>query len=47
MKKIVSLLSKGVAAAAFLTTFVSVNSACTFLVHQPELPDEAMKLKKW
>lgn len=47
MNKIVSLFSKSVAAFAFLATIVSVNSACTFLAHQPEVPDEAMKLKKW
>jgi len=32
---------------AFVATFANVNSACTFFVHQPEVPEEAMKLKKW
>lgn len=47
MKKVISLLSKGVAAFAFIATIVSVNSACTYIVHQPEVPEDAMKLKKW
>lgn len=47
MNKIVSLLAKGVAVLAFVTTMVNVNSACTFLTYQPEIPEEAMKLKKW
>ena len=47
MNKLVSLLSKGAAAFAFVATIVSVNSACTFFAHQPEVPEEAMKLKKW
>lgn len=47
MKKLISLLSKCVAAVAFVATLVSVNSACTFFAHQPEVPEEAMRLKKW
>lgn len=47
MKKLIALSAKCVAAVAFLTTIVSVNSACTYYVHQPEVPEEAMKLKKW
>lgn len=47
MKKLIALSAKCVAAFAFLATIVSVNSACTFVVHQPEVPEEAMKLKKW
>ncbi len=47
MNKIISLLAKGVAAFAFVTTMINVNSACTFFAHQPEIPEEAMKLKKW
>lgn len=47
MHKIVSLLAKGVAALAIVTTMVNVNSACTCFAYQPEIPEEAMKLKKW
>ncbi len=47
MNKIISLLTRGVAALAFVATMVNVNSACTFFAHQPEIPEEAMKLKKW
>lgn len=47
MKKLISLSAKCVAAVAFLATIVSVNSACTYFAHQPEVPEEAMRLKKW
>lgn len=47
MRRFISILSKSVAAFAFVATLVNVNSACTFFVHQPKVPEEAMKLKKW
>lgn len=34
------------AALALMVTAVSVNQACFYIVHQPEVPEAAMKLKR-
>lgn len=49
MKKVLkdSRLKKMVAAAARKATSVNVNSTCLFVVHQPKLPENAKKLRKF
>ena len=49
MKKVLreSRLKKVVAAAAKKATSVNVNSTCAFVVHQPKLPENAKKLRKF
>lgn len=47
MKRLIALSAKCVAAFAFVATIVSINTTCTCFAHQPEVPEEAMKLKKW
>lgn len=41
------LLGKVVAEAAKKVTTANVNSACIYLLHQPKLPKEAKKLRKF
>lgn len=36
---------KMVSAFAFLVAVCSVNSTCVYVVHQPKVPESAMKLK--
>lgn len=38
---------KAVAAAAKMATIANVNSACMFVAHQPKLPQNAKKLRKF
>ena len=38
---------KAVAAVAKMATRVNVNSTCAFVVHQPKLPGNAKKLRKF
>ncbi|MFR0871722.1 MAG: AgrD family cyclic lactone autoinducer peptide [Oscillospiraceae bacterium] len=38
---------KAVAAVAKMATSVNVNSTCAFVVHQPKLPGNAKKLRKF
>lgn len=52
MKKMVGKLfcAKGgglLVALALVVTTLSVNSACMYLLHQPELPASAKKLRKF
>ena len=46
MKKIIFQLSKAMAGLALVITAVNVNTACHFIVHQPQLPAGAEKLSK-
>ncbi len=46
MKKIMRKVGGYVAALALTVVAADVNSACAFLVYQPELPAEAAKLSK-
>lgn len=43
MKKLSSLI----AALAYVTTVISVNNTCTFILHQEKLPGVAKKLRKF
>ena len=48
MDKAVDFLrERGLAAAAKKATSVNVNSTCLFVVHQPKLPENAKKLRKF
>lgn len=38
---------KAVASAAKMATAANVNSACFFVAHQPKLPENAKKLRKF
>lgn len=47
MKKFLRKLPfKCMAALALMVTAVSVNQACFYTIHQPEVPEAAMKLKR-
>lgn len=43
MKRFGSIIAK----YAFAVTGLNVNSACLFIMHQPKLPIEAEKLRKF
>lgn len=45
-KKKTKSLMKVVDVAALLLVVQTVNSACMWLFHQPEIPDSALKYKK-
>lgn len=47
MSKRISNLIKVVDALAFVLVVQSVNSACLWHFHQPEIPSEALKLRKF
>jgi len=40
-------LKKAIAAVAKTATAANVNSACLFVAHQPKLPKDAKKLRKF
>lgn len=42
-----SLAKKVIAAAAKAVTTTNVNSTCGFVIHQPKLPKDAKKLRKF
>lgn len=46
MKKIIYRLSSIIASTALMVTTFNVNTACHFIVHQPQLPAGAEKLSK-
>lgn len=46
MKNVIRKIGGYVAALALTVTAMDVNSACTFIIHQPELPADAAKLSK-
>ena len=45
MKKYIYQIATAVASLALMVTAFNVNSACMMFVHQPKLPDSAMKLR--
>lgn len=47
MKKMIAKFGPMLAATALIVTTVSVNSACTWVGYQPELPKDAKKLRKF
>lgn len=46
MKKILYKLCQLVSCFALIVTIMNVNSTCFFIVHQPQLPEGAERLKK-
>lgn len=47
MRRFANKVGTLMAALALVITTVSVNSACIFYMHQPEVPEEAKKLRKF
>ena len=47
MKKILLMISKGIAICSFIFAFFNANSACVFIYHQPKLPDKVKKMRKF
>ncbi|WP_373370306.1 cyclic lactone autoinducer peptide [Irregularibacter muris] len=47
MKKLILKCSGILASFALMVTTLNMNMACIFLVHQPKLPQEAKKLRKF
>ena len=47
MKKLLHKYAEFLAALAIMVTTVAVNSTCTWLTYQPELPKNAGKLRKF
>lgn len=45
MKKFTYQIATVVAGLALVVTTFNVNSVCMMFVHQPKLPDSAMKLR--
>lgn len=46
MKKIMYKFASVFASFALLVTVANVNSSCFFMAYQPELPENANRLKK-
>ena len=47
MKKLAIKLGKMTSILALAITVMNVNSVCMLFAHQPELPEEAKKLRKF
>lgn len=47
MKTIITKFGPMLAAIALVVTAVGVNTACSWVAYQPELPEEARKLRKF
>ena len=47
MKKAITKFSGVVASLALFVTALNVNATCAFIIHQPKLPEEAKKLRKF
>lgn len=45
MKRLIYRIATVAASLALVVTAFNVNSACMMFVHQPKLPDSAMKLR--
>lgn len=46
MKNVLKNLEVCMGKTAYQVTKKNVNSACAFVMHQPKLPESAMKLRK-
>lgn len=47
MKQLFVKVCAALAGLAMFTTQLNVNATCTWLVHQPELPKRAERLKRF
>ncbi|MCL1794571.1 MAG: cyclic lactone autoinducer peptide [Oscillospiraceae bacterium] len=45
--KILSKISGMIACLALMATVLNVNSTCRYLFHQPEVPQNAKKLRRF
>lgn len=46
MKNLIARYGGVIAALALMVTAMNVNRACMFVIHQPELPEGAEKLRR-
>lgn len=46
MKKFIYKISRLLAVVAIMATAFNVNSACLVIMHQPDLPENAKKLRR-
>lgn len=46
IKKLILKFAGAFASLALMITSLNVNTTCMFIMHQPELPDSASKLRK-
>jgi cyclic lactone autoinducer peptide len=47
MKQLLIKIGTSLASLALMVTTLNVNTACMLFVHQPKLPDNARKLRKF
>lgn len=47
IKKLCLLWLKGIALCSFFFASFNANTTCMFIYHQPKLPDEVKKLRKF
>ncbi len=47
MRRNMIRFSKLLASLALMITSLNINTACLFIAHQPRLPEEANKLRKF
>lgn len=47
MKQMLIKIGTSLASLALMVTALNVNTACMLFVHQPKLPDNAGKLRKF
>ncbi len=46
MNKLINWMMKLTACMALIVTIANVNSTCLAIIHQPKLPEAALKYKK-
>lgn len=47
MKRMIFKMGTALASLALMVTALNVNTACMLFVHQPELPNNAKKLRRF
>jgi cyclic lactone autoinducer peptide len=47
MKQLLIKIGTSLASLALMVTALNVNTACMLFVHQPKLPDNAKRLRKF
>ncbi|MEG2429222.1 MAG: cyclic lactone autoinducer peptide [Oscillospiraceae bacterium] len=47
MKKVVKKYAGAIAGLALMVTSLNANSTCIFYLHQPKMPENAKKLRKF
>ena len=46
-KSLLLLIGKFVSVCAFVFALMNANAVCTFIYHQPELPNKVKKLRRF